>query len=215
MSQPNDVGGKGEVSRKTGVDAAASARRRAVTRGDGRLAARAKSKFKAPANVVIRGILGFSRVIPDGEQDILNPSGIDVLRHFDGLGDVIWGARTISSEGLWKYVPVRRLFIFLEQSIVRGTRYAVFEPNDQRLWARIRDSVTNFLTTQWRAGALFGATPEEAFFVKVDETTTTQDDRDNGIVNILVGIAPVKPAEFVVFQIGQAPTSIIIAERGS
>jgi phage tail sheath protein FI len=169
--------------------------------------------FKAPANVVLRGITGFTRNVPDGEQDLLNPNGVNVLRRFDGLGDVIWGARTISSEGLWKYVPVRRLFIFLEQSIVKGTRFAVFEPNDPRLWARIRDAVTNFLTSQWRAGALFGAKAEEAFFVKVDETTTTQDDRDNGRVNIIVGIAPVKPAEFIVFQIGQAPQSVIIAEQ--
>ena len=168
--------------------------------------------FKAPANVVLRGIEGFALDVTTGEQDVLNPAGVNVLRRFDGLGNVIWGARTISADALWKYVPVRRLFIFLEQSIARGTRYAVFEPNAPPLWARIRDSVTNFLTTQWRAGALFGRTPEEAFFVKVDETTTTQDDRDNGIVNIVVGIAPVKPAEFVVFQIGQAPSSVIIAE---
>jgi len=170
--------------------------------------------FKAPANVVLRGITGFTQDITNGEQDLLNPNGVNVLRRFEGLGLVIWGARTISAESLWKYVPVRRLFIFLEQSIVKGTRFAVFEPNDLRLWARLRDAVTNFLTTQWRAGALFGARPEEAFFVKVDETTTTQDDRDNGRVNIIVGIAPVKPAEFIVFQIGQAPQSVIIAEQG-
>jgi phage tail sheath protein FI len=170
--------------------------------------------FKAPANVTIRGISGISINVPDGEQDVLNPAGVNVLRTFDGLGNVIWGARTISAEGLWRYVSVRRLFIFIEQSIVKGTRFAVFEPNDQRLWARLRDAVSNFLTTQWRAGALFGAKPEEAFFVKVDETTTTQDDRDNGRVNIIVGIAPVRPAEFVVFQIGQAPNSVIVAEQG-
>lgn len=169
--------------------------------------------FKAPASVPVRGLLAFSRVVSDGEQEVLNPAGVNALRRLDGLGDVIWGARTISSDGLWKYVPVRRLFIFLEQSIVRGTRFAVFEPNDQKLWARLRDSVSNFLTSQWRSGALFGNTPEEAFFVKVDETTTTQDDRDNGRVNIIVGIAPVKPAEFIVFQIGQAPSSVIIAEQ--
>ncbi|MFW5896062.1 MAG: phage tail sheath family protein [archaeon] len=168
--------------------------------------------FKAPANVVLRSILGFSVEVSTGEQDLLNPAGVNVLRRLDGLGNVIWGARTISAETLWRYVPVRRLFIFLEQSIVRGTRFAVFEPNDPRLWSRLRDALTNFLTSQWRAGALFGRTPEEAFFVKVDETTTTQDDRDNGRVNIVVGIAPVKPAEFVIFRIGQAPTSVIIEE---
>jgi len=170
--------------------------------------------FKAPANVTVLGISGFNIDVPDGEQDLLNPAGVNVLRTFDGLGHVIWGARTISAEGLWKYVPVRRLFIFLEQSIIRCTRFAVFEPNDLKLWAKLRDAVTNFLTSQWRAGALFGAKAEEAFFVKVDETTTTQDDRDNGRVNIIVGIAPVKPAEFIVFQIGQAPQSVIVSEQG-
>lgn len=170
--------------------------------------------FKAPANVTLRGIIDFTHNVPDGEQDILNPKGVNVLRRFTGLGPVIWGARTIAAEPLWRYVPVRRLFIFIEQSLVQGTRFAVFEPNDQRLWANLHDAVSNFLTTQWRAGALFGTKPEEAFFVKVDETTTTQDDRDNGRVNILVGIAPVRPAEFIVFQIGQAPESVIIAEQG-
>ncbi len=170
--------------------------------------------FKAPANVVLRGITGFTQVIPDGEQDLFNPAGVNILRSFTGLGNVIWGARTISAESIWRYVPVRRLFIFIEQSLVQGTRFAVFEPNDTRLWARLRDGITNFLTSQWRAGALFGSKPQEAFFVKVDETTTTQDDRDNGRVNILIGLAPVKPAEFIVFQIGQAPQSVIIAEQG-
>jgi len=169
--------------------------------------------FKAPANVVIRGASAFSTDVTTGEQDVLNPAGVNVLRSLDGLGNVIWGARTISAEGLWKYVSVRRLFVFLEQSIVKGTRFAVFEPNDPRLWARLRDALVNFLTTQWRAGALFGAKPQEAFFVRVDDTTTTQDDRDNGRVNIIVGIAPVKPAEFIVFQIGQAPSSVIISEQ--
>ena len=122
--------------------------------------------FKAPANVVVQGISGFSRVVVDGEQDLLNPAGVNVLRTFDGLGNVIWGARTISAEGLWKYVSVRRLFIFLEQSIVKGTRFAVFEPNDEIPWASVRDAVTNFLTTEWRAGALFGATAAQAFFVR-------------------------------------------------
>jgi phage tail sheath protein FI len=171
--------------------------------------------FKSPANVVIQGIDGFSRNIPSAEQDLLNPAGVNVLRNFPGLGNVIWGARTIAADQLWKYISVRRLFIFIEQSLVQGTRYAVFEPNDLRLWARLRDSVKNFLTTQWRAGALFGATAQQAFFVRVDETTTTEDDRNNGIVNILVGLAPVKPAEFIVFQIGQASESVIIAEQGS
>jgi len=168
--------------------------------------------WKAPANVTMRGILGLSVNVTTGEQEVLNPEGINALRDLDGLGNVIWGARTITADTLWKYVSVRRLFIFIEQSIIRGTRWAVFEPNDTKLWKRIDDSVTNFLTTVWRDGGLFGDEPEQAFFVKVDETTTTQDDRDSGRVNILVGIAPVKPAEFVVFRIGQAPTSVIVEE---
>lgn len=168
--------------------------------------------WKAPANVTMRGILGLSVNVTMGEQEVLNPEGINALRDLDGLGNVIWGARTITADTLWRYVSVRRLFIFIEQSIIRGTRWAVFEPNDTKLWKRIDDSVTNFLTTVWREGGLFGEEPEQAFFVKVDETTTTQDDRDNGRVNILVGIAPVKPAEFVVFRIGQAPTSVILEE---
>jgi uncharacterized protein len=170
--------------------------------------------FKAPANVVLQNITGFSINIPSAEQDLLNPVGVNVLRNFPGLGNVIWGARTIAADPLWKYVSVRRLFIFIEQSLVQGTRYAVFEPNDLKLWARLRDSVSNFLTTQWQAGALFGATAKQSFFVRVDETTTTEDDQENGIVNILVGIAPVRPAEFIVFQIGQATESVIIAEQG-
>ncbi|MEM9189375.1 MAG: phage tail sheath subtilisin-like domain-containing protein [Myxococcota bacterium] len=169
--------------------------------------------FKAPANVTLRGVLGFTRDVTTGEQDILNPAGVNVLRRFDDLGFVIWGARTVTADALWKYVPVRRLFIFIEQSIVRGTRFAVFEPNARPLWARLDDAVSAFLETQWRAGALFGETPEQAFFVNVDERTTTQADRDNGVVNIEVGIAPAKPAEFVVFRIGQAPSSVIIAEQ--
>jgi len=171
--------------------------------------------FKAPANVVIQGITGFSRDIPTGEQSLLNPAGLNVLRNLPGLGNVIWGARTLAADPLWQYVSVRRLFVFIEQSLVVSTRFAVFEPNDIPLWNRLRQSVTNFLTTQWRSGALFGASPEEAFFVRVDETTTTQTDRDNGVVNILVGIAPVKPAEFIVFQIGQAPNAFIISEQAA
>jgi uncharacterized protein len=171
--------------------------------------------FKAPANVVIQNIGGFSRDIPTAEQDLLNPAGVNVLRNFPGLGNVIWGARTIAADPLWRYVSVRRLFIFIEQSLVQGTRYAVFEPNATALWARLRDSVSNFLKTQWQAGALVGATAQQAYFVRVDETTTTEADQGNGIVNIVVGIAPVKPAEFIVFQIGQAPESVIIAEQAT
>jgi phage tail sheath protein FI len=171
--------------------------------------------WQAPANVVLQGILGFSRDIPTGEQDLLNPAGVNVLRQINTLGNVIWGARTIAADPTWRYVNVRRLFIFIEQSIAQGTLYAVFQPNDAALWSRLSDSVANFLTTQWQAGALVGATAQQAFFVRCDETTTTEDDQDNGIVNVLIGLAPVKPAEFIVFQIGQASQAVILAEQGT
>jgi phage tail sheath protein FI len=125
------------------------------------------------------------------------------LRVFEGRGLRVWGARTISSDTLWKYINVRRLFLFLEESIDEGTQWVVFEPNDPKLWARVRATVTEFLTRVWKDGALFGKAPEEAFFVKCDETTMTQDDRNNGRLIILIGVAPVRPAEFVIFRIAQ------------
>jgi phage tail sheath protein FI len=162
---------------------------------------------KAPANEVIRSILGLELTINKGEQDILNPSpnNINVLRDFraDGRGYRVWGARCITSESAWKYVPVRRLFIFLEESIDEGTQWVVFEPNDEPLWARVRQSVSNFLVRVWRDGALMGTTAEQAFFVRCDNTTMTQDDIDNGRLIMLIGVAPVKPAEFVIIRIGQ------------
>lgn len=162
---------------------------------------------KAPANEVIRGITGLELTINKESQEILNPSpnNINVLRDFraDGRGYRVWGARCITSDTSWKYVPVRRLFLFLEESLDQGTQWVVFEPNDEPLWARVRQSVTNFLTRVWRDGALQGATPEEAFFVKCDRTTMTQDDIDNGRLIMIIGVAPVKPAEFVIIRIGQ------------
>jgi hypothetical protein len=158
---------------------------------------------KSPANEVIRGITRIDQDVTKREQDLLNPVGINVLRFFPERGNRVWGARTLSSDGQWRYICVRRLFIFLEESIDEGTQWVVFEPNDEPLWARIRASVGNFLTTVWRSGALQGTTPGEAFFVKVDRTTMTQDDIDNGRLIILVGVAPVKPAEFVIFRISQ------------
>ncbi len=162
---------------------------------------------KAPANEVIRGITGLDLTINKGEQDILNPSpvNVNVLRDFrtDGRGYRVWGARCITSDTDWKYVNVRRLFIFIEESIDQGTQWVVFEPNDEPLWARVRRSVSNFLTNVWRDGALQGKKPEEAFFVRCDRTTMSQDDIDNGRLIMLIGIAPVKPAEFVIFRIGQ------------
>jgi phage tail sheath protein FI len=158
---------------------------------------------KAPANEVIGGITRISQDVNQREQDMLNPKGINALRFFPGRGNRVWGARTLSSDASWKYINVRRIFIYVEASIDRGTQWVVFEPNDEPLWARVRATITNFLTTTWRSGMLQGATPDEAFFVKVDRTTMTQDDIDNGRLICLIGIAPVKPAEFVIFRIQQ------------
>ena len=160
---------------------------------------------KAPANEVIQGIRDLEVKLMKEEQDILNPRNINVLRNFreNNRGLRVWGARTISSDPDWKYVNVRRLFIFIEHSIDRGTQWAVFEPNDEPTWARLRRTVSAFLTNVWRDGALQGRTTEEAFFVKCDRTTMTQYDIDNGRLIMVIGIAPVKPAEFVIFRIGQ------------
>jgi phage tail sheath protein FI len=158
---------------------------------------------KAPANEVIGGITRIAQDVNHREQDMLNPKGINALRFFPGRSNRVWGARTLSSDGSWKYINVRRIFIYVEASIDRGTQWVVFEPNDEPLWARVRATITNFLTTTWRSGMLQGATPQEAFFVKVDRSTMTQDDIDNGRLICLIGIAPVKPAEFVVFRIQQ------------
>lgn len=158
---------------------------------------------KAPANEVVRGVVGIQFPLTKGDQDILNPRGVNCIRTFPGRGIRVWGARTISSDPLWKYINVRRLFLYLEESIEEGTQWVVFEPNDRRLWARVKQTVTDFLTRVWKDGALLGATPEEAFFVKCDETTMTPDDLENGRLIILIGVAPVKPAEFVIFRIAQ------------
>ena len=168
---------------------------------------------KAPANEDLRGILvqdlgdtkPLERMIDDGTQASLNPVGLNVIRDFRdrGRGVKVWGARTMSSDGQWKYINVRRLFIFVEESVRRGTQWVVFEPNDAYTWQRVASSVRNFLTTVWKNGALVGATPEEAFFVRCDLTTMTPDDIDNGRLVCLVGIAPVKPAEFVIFRFSQ------------
>lgn len=158
---------------------------------------------KAPANEVVRGLTRFEANINKERQDVLNPEGINALRFFEGRGNRVWGARTISSDPEWKYVNVRRLFIYVEHSIDLGTQWAVFEPNNARLWANIRETVENFLLVLWQNGALLGDKPEEAFFVRCDRTTMTQNDLDNGRLICLIGIAPVKPAEFVIFRIGQ------------
>ncbi|MBE9594778.1 MAG: phage tail sheath family protein [Proteobacteria bacterium] len=158
---------------------------------------------KAPANEVLKGVTELQLQITKEQQGILNPKGINCIRAFPGRGIRVWGARTISSDTLWKYINVRRLFLFLEESIDEGTQWVVFEPNNEKLWARVRQTITQFLTRVWKDGALMGTTPEEAFFVKCDRTTMTQDDLDNGRLIVLIGVAPVKPAEFVIFRIAQ------------
>ncbi|MFE2865912.1 phage tail sheath family protein [Embleya sp. NPDC059259] len=165
--------------------------------------------FKAPANVGLRGVLGATEPISDDQQADLNPVGVNCLRVFPGRGLLVWGARTLSDTRDWRYVNVRRLVCFLEDSIVSSSRWVVFEPNDERLWASLRHAVSAFLTDQWRAGALAGRTPGEAFYVVCDDTNNTPDTVDRGHVYCDIGVAPVRPAEFVVFRVTQttaAPT---------
>ena len=159
--------------------------------------------FKAPANEITRGALNVRFDVSDNTQGALNPKGVNVIRSFPSRGIRIWGARTLSSNALWKYVSVRRLFIFLERSIYEGTQWVVFEPNDDRLWARVVDTIRLFLRSQWRMGALMGRTEQEAFFITCDRTTMSQDDILNGRLICEIGIAPVRPAEFVVFRVFQ------------
>jgi uncharacterized protein len=158
---------------------------------------------KAPANEAVRGVKQLHESITDSQQEVLNHEGINALRSFPDRGILVWGARTMSADPEWKYVNVRRLFIFLEHSIDLGLQWVVFEPNGESLWSRVRSAVEDFLFNEWKSGALPGAWPEEAFFVKCDRTTMTQDDIDNGRLVCLVGVAPVRPAEFVIFRIGQ------------
>lgn len=159
--------------------------------------------FKAPANEEILGLIRLENNINKARQDVLNPAGINALRFFEGRGHRVWGARTVSSDPEWMYINVRRLFIYLEHSIDKGTQWAVFEPNNERLWANIRNTIEDFLLVTWKSGALMGAKPEQAYFVRCDRTTMTQNDLDNGRLICLIGVAPTKPAEFVIFRIGQ------------
>lgn len=158
---------------------------------------------KAPANEVVRGATGLAIQLTRAEQDSLNPIGVNCIRAFPGRGIRVWGARTLSSDPAWRYINVRRLFNMVEESIERGTQWVVFEPNDADLWARVRRDVRAFLKTVWSSGALFGATPDEAFYVKCDAELNPPEVRDLGQLIIEVGIAPVKPAEFVIFRISQ------------
>jgi len=158
---------------------------------------------KAPANEVVRLAVGFERMLNKPQQEILNPEGVNCFRYFEGRGNRLWGARTISSDPEWRYVNIRRYFAYLEHSIDKGTRWAVFEPNGQQLWDNVRRTIQDFLLNEWQNGALLGDKPEKGYFVKCDRSTMTQSDLDNGRLICLIGVAPVKPAEFVIFRIGQ------------
>ncbi|WP_436738193.1 phage tail sheath family protein [Streptomyces sp. BBFR102] len=158
---------------------------------------------KAPANEVVRGAVDLEMQITRGEQDLLNPIGVNCIRTFPGRGIRVWGARTLSSDPAWRYLNVRRYFNYLEESILNGTQWVVFEPNDQALWARIRRNISAFLVTEWRSGALFGATPEDAYYVKCDAETNPPESVDLGRVICQIGVSPVKPAEFVIFRLAQ------------
>jgi uncharacterized protein len=162
-----------------------------------------RAVYKAPANEVVNLALGFELLLTRSQQEVLNPEGINCFRYFEGRGMLVWGARTISSDPEWKYVNLRRYFAYLGRSIDRGTQWAVFEPNGERLWANVRRTVSDFLLNEWQMGALLGDKPEKAYFVKCDRTTMTQNDLDNGRLVCLVGVAALKPAEFVIFRIGQ------------
>lgn len=159
--------------------------------------------WKAPANEVVSACVGLDCNYTTGEQDILNPKGVNLIRSFPGQGIKVWGARTLSSNGQWKYINVRRLFIFLEESIKANTNWVVFEPNDQVLWLRVRRTIEVFLSNMWRNGAFTGGSEDEAFFVDIGPNTMSKDDIDNGRLICVIGVAPVKPAEFVVFRLTQ------------
>jgi Bacteriophage tail sheath protein len=160
--------------------------------------------WKAPANEVVRGIARLETDVTTGEQDLLNPQQVNCIRSFGANGIRIWGARTLAStDQSWRYINVRRLFNFVEESIRQGTQWVVFEPNDADLWARVRRDVGAFLTGTWRDGMLFGNSPAQAFYVKCDEELNPPDVRDRGQLVIEVGLAPVKPAEFVIFRVSQ------------
>lgn len=174
----------------------------------------ARGVWKAPAgtDAGLQGVLGLSINSTPGnltDQEIggLNPSGINSIRILPVIGPVVWGARTLDGADVlasqWKYIPVRRLALYIEESLFRGTQWVVFEPNDEPLWAQIRLNVGGFMNTLFRQGAFQGASPKDAYFVKCSHETTTQTDIDNGVVNIIVGFAPLKPAEFVVIKIQQ------------
>ena len=158
---------------------------------------------KAPANELFKTALGLKYNLTDAEQEMLNPKGIICIRDFPGRGIRVWGARTISSNPEWRYVNVRRLFCMVEQSLQNGTNWVVFEPNTRDLWKKITRNITAFLLNIWKSGALFGSTPEEAFYVRCDDELNPPESIDAGYVTIELGLAPAKPAEFVVFRVSQ------------
>lgn len=158
---------------------------------------------KAPANELFKTALGLKYNLTDAEQDMLNPKGINCIRDFPGRGIRVWGARTISSNPEWRYVNVRRLFCMVEQALQNGTNWVVFEPNTRDLWKKITRNITAFLLNIWKSGALFGNTPEEAFYVRCDDELNPPESIDVGYVTIELGLAPAKPAEFVVFRVSQ------------
>lgn len=162
-----------------------------------------RAVYKAPANEVVGLSIGFETMLNKAQQDVLNPEGINAFRYFEGRGYRLWGARTVSSDPEWKYVNLRRYFAYLERSIDRGTQWAVFEPNGDLLWGNVRRTIEDFLLNEWQSGALLGEKPEKAFFVRCDRSVMTQNDLDNGRLICLIGVAPVRPAEYVIFRIGQ------------
>jgi hypothetical protein len=162
-----------------------------------------RAVYKAPANEVVNIANGFELNINKAQQDILNPEGINCFRYFEGRGFRLLGARTVTSDPEWKYVNLRRYFAYLEHSVDKGTQWAVFEPNGERLWQNVRRTIEDFLLNEWQSGALLGDRPEKAYFVKCDRSTMTQNDLDNGRMVALVGVAALRPAEFVIFRIGQ------------
>ncbi|MBJ6764126.1 phage tail sheath subtilisin-like domain-containing protein [Myxococcaceae bacterium JPH2] len=162
-----------------------------------------RAVYKAPANEVVNLALGFESNLSKSQQEVLNPEGINAFRYFEGRGYRLWGARTVSSDPEWKYVNLRRYFAYLERSIDKGTQWAVFEPNGDQLWASVRRTIEDFLLNEWQTGALLGDKPDKAYFVKCDRSTMTQNDLDNGRLVCLIGVAPLRPAEFVIFRIGQ------------
>lgn len=170
---------------------------------------------KAPANEVVRGALGLVRNVTREEQAELNSNGVNCIRYFPRAGIRVWGARTVASDAEWRYLNVRRLFNFVEESIAQGTGWTVFEPNDRTLWKSIRRDVSAFLLRLWRDGALMGRTPEEAFYVQCDEQTNPQENIDAGQVTAVIGLAPVKPAEFIVFRIGQHAGGAEVTEEAA